>query len=144
VADEVALHQVRVRRTIGAPADEVFDAWLDAGILAQWMMTRAFTHATVHCDPREGGAFEIVMHGADGAIRHTGNYLTIDRPRKLAFTWRSPATAERDSLVTVEFFGHADSTDIVVIHRQLPTHMSRAHTEGWGDVLNLLARLFPH
>lgn len=138
-----AQHQACVRRTIGAPAGEVFDAWLDAGMLAQWMKTRAFTHATATCEAREGGAFEIVMYAPDGAIRHTGNYLTIDRPRKLVFTWRSPATGQRDSLVTVEFFGHANCTDIVVTHRQLPLDACGAHTEGWGDVLELLAKLFP-
>lgn len=143
MAEHAALHQVRVRRTIGAPAAEVFDAWLDADILAQWMKTRAFTHAIAECDAREGGAFEIVMHAPDGAIHHTGNYLTIDRPHKLVFTWRSPATAQRDSLVTVEFFGHAGTTDVVVTHRQLPGETCEAHSEGWGDVLALLARLFP-
>ncbi len=141
MAEYAALHEVCVRRTIGAPAGEVFDAWLDAELLAQWMKTRSFTFATASCDPREGGAFEIVMHAADGAIRHTGNYLTIDRPRKLVFTWRSPATAHLDSLVTVEFFGHADTTDIVVTHRQLPGDTCGAHTEGWGDALTLLACL---
>lgn len=135
-------HQVCVRRTIGASPGEVFDAWLDADILAQWMTTRAFTHATASCDAREGGAFEIVMHGPEGAIRHSGNYLTIDRPRKLVFSWRSPATAQRDSLVTVEFFGHADTTEIVVTHCQLPADACGSHAEGWSDVLLLMAHLF--
>lgn len=142
MAEYDALHEVCVRRTIGAPAGEVFDAWLDTDILAQWMKTRSFTHATANCDPREGGAFEIVMHARDGATRHTGNYLTIDRPHKLVFTWRSPSTAHRDSIVTVEFFGHANTTDIVVTHRQLPSGTCGAHTEGWCDTLTLLAHLF--
>ncbi|WP_051293562.1 SRPBCC family protein [Pseudoduganella violaceinigra] len=142
---EIALQQrVCVRRTIGAPASEVFDAWLDAGLLAKWMKTRAFTHATVACDAREGGGFEIVMQSPGGEIRHTGDYLTIDRPRKLVFTWRSPATGQRDSLVTVEFSGDANTTDIVVTHCQLPADTCGAHSEGWGDVLDLLARLFAH
>ena len=143
MVEQAAMHEVCVRRTIQAPAGDVFDAWLDAGILAQWMKTRTFTHVTANCDPREGGAFEIVMHAPDGDVRHSGNYLTIDRPRKLEFTWRSPATAYRDSLVTVEFFGNADCTDIVVTHRQLAVDICGAHTDGWTDVLELLAKLFP-
>ncbi|KQV61754.1 MULTISPECIES: SRPBCC domain-containing protein [unclassified Duganella] len=144
MAEHAARHQVCVRHTIGAPAAEVFDAWLDANLLAQWMKTRAFTHATAECDAREGGAFEIVMHAPDGAIHHSGQYLTIDRPHKLVFTWRSPATGQRDSLVTVEFFGHAGSTEVVVTHRQLPGQTYESHIDGWGDVLILLAQLLPH
>jgi uncharacterized protein YndB with AHSA1/START domain len=140
--EHAGLCTVSVRRTIGAPAEEVFDAWLDAQVLAQWMKTRSFTHTTVSCDAREGGAFEIVMHAPEGPVRHTGNYIVIDRPRKLEFTWRSAATAQRDSLVTVDFFGHADTTDVVVTHRQLPGETSDAHTEGWGDVLSILSRHF--
>lgn len=142
MAELAVQHQVCVRRTIGAPASEVFDAWLEAGILAQWMKTRAFTHVSASCDAREGGAFEIVMHGPEDEVRHVGRYLSIDRPRKLVFTWNSPATGHRDSLVTVEFFGHAGTTEIVVTHRQLPGDACAAHSDGWADTLDRLAHLF--
>lgn len=142
MAERTAVYEVCVRRTIAAPAQEVFNAWLDADVLAQWMKTRAFTHVTTTCDAREGGAFEIVMHAPAEVVRHTGRYITIDRPSKLIFTWCSPSTEHNASLVTVEFFTRGESTEIVVTHRQLPSDASRSHEEGWNDVLKLLADLF--
>ena len=43
-------------------------------------------------DPRDGGAFRIVMVNDDTDILHSGTYREIDRPRRLVFTWTSPAT----------------------------------------------------
>jgi uncharacterized protein YndB with AHSA1/START domain len=39
-----------------------------------------------------GGAFEVVMHYAEGPLRHHGEYRVIERNKKLAFTWYSDAT----------------------------------------------------
>lgn len=144
MAELTAQYLLTVSRTIAASADELFDAWLDAEMLAQFMRPGGMARASASCDPREGGAFEIIMHGDESSYSHTGHYLTIERPRKLVFTWISAATAERESLVTVDFIAHSDETEIVVTHRQLPDEAAQlSHTEGWGDVLDVLASLFP-
>ncbi|NRR33615.1 SRPBCC domain-containing protein [Oxalobacteraceae bacterium] len=144
MAELTGQYLVTVRRSIAASAEELFDAWLDADMLAQFMRPGGMARASVSCDPREGGAFEIIMHGDDSSYRHTGHYLTIERPRKLVFSWISAATAERESLVTVDFIAGSAATDIVVTHRQLPDEAAQlSHTEGWGDVLDVLAALFP-
>jgi uncharacterized protein YndB with AHSA1/START domain len=88
VTDE---YSVTVRREIAAPAEDLFDAWLDAQSLGSWFRpcggeTRAET------DPRVGGTFRIVMVDDESSIVHTGTYREIDRPRRLVFTWSSPAT----------------------------------------------------
>ena len=52
---------VTVKRTIDAPAQRIFDAWLDPAALAEWMRPRSAQNkrSDVKVDPREGGAFEI-------------------------------------------------------------------------------------
>jgi Activator of Hsp90 ATPase homolog 1-like protein len=56
------------------------------------------------------------------------------------FTWSSPDTRFRDSLVTVTFRPSSSSTTIVEIHQVgLPDEESRAsHFAGWSDVLRKL------
>ncbi len=132
---------VTVKRKIAAPAQQIFDAWLNPSSLAEWMRPCSATpkRSDVTVDAREGGAFEIVMHVASGPVRHTGIYQTIDAPRRLVFTWNSPHAGQNDSLVTVEFHPDGEATEVVITHERLPEASRSAHTAGWTDILGLLA-----
>ena len=133
---------VTVRREIAAPAETLFDAWLDAESLGTWMRPRVVSETRAETDPREGGDFRIVMVRDRSDILHQGTYREIDRPRRLVFTWSSPATDHRDSVITVTFEPQGNSSTVVEIHQVgLPNEESRAgHTEGWSDALAELDR----
>jgi uncharacterized protein YndB with AHSA1/START domain len=134
--------KVVVSREIAAPAEQLFDAWLDAESLAVWMRPGDTERSTVSVDPRVGGAFEILMHTPAKTIPHRGTYREISRPRRLVFTWNSPYAGETDSLVTVEFRPAKGATEIVITHEGLPSDdMVKAHTGGWTDILESLVRL---
>jgi uncharacterized protein YndB with AHSA1/START domain len=134
--------RVVVRREIAAPAEQLFDAWLDAESLAVWMRPGDTERSTVSVDPRVGGAFEILMHTPAKTIPHRGIYREISRPRRLMFTWNSPYAGETDSLVTVDFRPKQGATEIVITHEGLPSEdMVKAHTGGWTDILESLVRL---
>src|SRR5262245_17271296 len=93
-----------VRRQLAVPRERVFEAWLDSESLAQWMRPTGTTHASVTVDPRVGGGFRIVMEGAPhGCVEHTGEYLAIEPPSRLSFTWISKHTDHRPTVVTIEF-----------------------------------------
>ena len=133
---------VTVRREIAAPAETLFDAWLDAERLGTWMRPREISETRAETDPREGGDFRIVMVRDGSEILHRGTYREIDRPTRLVFTWTSPATDHRDSVVTVSFEPLDNGSTMVEIHQVgLPDDESRAgHTEGWSDALVQLER----
>jgi uncharacterized protein YndB with AHSA1/START domain len=135
---------VTVKRRIAAPAQQIFDAWLNPASMAEWMRpcSSGSTRSTVKVDAREGGAFEIVMHVPSGPVRHTGIYKTIDAPRCLAFTWNSPHAGDHDSLVTVEFHPDGDATEVVLTHERLPEAVQSGHTAGWTEILEGLAKEF--
>jgi uncharacterized protein YndB with AHSA1/START domain len=143
VSDEFS---VRVRREIAAPAEVLFDAWLDAESLGAWLKPGGIGQTRAETDPREGGAFRIVMveHDNGNELLHRGTYREIDRPHRLVFTWASPATKLRDSLVTVTFQPTPDGSTLVEIHQVgLPDEESRAsHHRGWSDALGELDRTF--
>ncbi|MBF8292935.1 MAG: hypothetical protein HW417_1075 [Steroidobacteraceae bacterium] len=137
------LPKVIVRREIKAPADELFDAWLDPASLAVWMRPGDISHSVAHVDPKIGGAFEIVMHNAAGPIVHSGEYRIIERPRRLVFTWISAGTKQTQSLVTVDFNAGRRTTEVVLTHEQLPDDNAvKSHTKGWTQILEMLARQF--
>jgi len=139
VSDEYSL---TVRREIAAPAEELFDAWLDAQSLAAWLKTSGVRQTHAETDPRIGGTFRIVMVRDASSSVHTGTYREIDRPRRLVFTWSSRATRFRDSIVTVTFQPTSNSSTIVEIHQVgLPDEIEReAHRAGWSDILRELDR----
>jgi uncharacterized protein YndB with AHSA1/START domain len=137
--------KIVIKRTIPATVDELFDAWLDPESLAQWMRPGANPHTTVRVDARVGGNFEVVMHYADGPRRHYGEYLAIERNKKLVFTWYSDATHHAETLVTVEFFAASAGTEIVLTHERMPDHEAALkHNRGWTRALELLEGLLKH
>ena len=126
-----------VRREIAAPAETLFDAWLDAESLSAWMRPRVISETRAETDPREGGEFRIVMVRDGDELVHRGTYREIDRPSRLVFTWSSPATGHRDSVVTVTFEPVGSGSTMVEIHQVgLADEEARAgHTGGWSDAL---------
>jgi uncharacterized protein YndB with AHSA1/START domain len=133
-----------VKRKSPAPAQQIFDAWLDPVALSEWMRpcSGSTMASDVKADARVGGAFEIVMHTASGPVRHTGVYKTIEAPRRLVFTWNSPHAGDGDSLVTVEFRPDGKTTEIVLTHERLPQEKVSGHTGGWTSILESLSKQF--
>ena len=134
-----------VRRTLPAPPERVFAAWLHPESMARWLSP--FADAAAVVDPRVGGTFRIVMRGLGQEIEHTGEYREIDPPHRLVFTWISPYTGSLPSLVTIELepLPPGDRTELTLTHERLPAGQVEPHRGGWGTILahletHLLAR----
>lgn len=133
-----------VRRFIPVPRERVFAAWLDPASLAQWMRPGKTTDAKAEVDPRVGGKFRIVMVQERGEFEHTGEYLAIEPPARLSFTWISQATDLRPTVVTIDFVERDAGTELILTHRRLPASQIESHRRGWTDImqkLELLSRL---
>lgn len=142
-AAQTAAAAVKVHRDIAAPADIIFDAWLDAESLTGWLHPVPTTHCTATLDAREGGGFEIVMYLDGKPLPHTGRYIRIARHTQLVFTWASPATQQQETLVTVDFEEKQGNTRVTVTHEKLPENRETAcsHHDGWTDALRQLDEL---
>ena len=127
-----------VRRTIAARRERVFAAWLDPVALARFMGPGEVVRTAVELDARVGGRFRITMHKPSGAVEHRGEYLAIEPPARLSFTWISVNTDLQPSEVTVEFLEKGAATEVVLTHRRLPPRMVGPHREGWTDILTKL------
>jgi uncharacterized protein YndB with AHSA1/START domain len=126
---------VVVERVIRATPDEVFDAWTTPSQMVAWMSPVGAAEAEV--DLRVGGSFRVVM--VEARLEHTGEYLEIDRPRRLVFTWVSAFTGAKPSVVTVEMHGRDDGTRVVLTHERLPEDVVDGHRDGWGTMIERLA-----
>ena len=131
---------LRLVRVLQAPPEEVFDAWTDAASLAVWMAPGAVSRSVVELDARVGGRFRIVMKGPDCDHVHEGEYLVVERPRRLVFTWISAATGGLATTVTVELVPRGrGETELTLTHEGLPDEAAREqHGSGWGDILRKL------
>ena|SRR6185503_9306263 len=124
-------HQVIVRRTLPASREEVFDMWLDAERMPQWILAGG----TATIDARVGGKFHMDMHYEGKSYPHDGEYLEIVRPSRLVFTWLSESTNWLPSIVTVELTERGEQTEIVLTHEGLPSEKSAIdHQGGWTEI----------
>ena len=129
---------VEIRRRLAAPVAEVFRWWTDPDCLRQWMSPIGTVEAEV--DLRVGGALRIVMRHEQTVIEHSGEYLEIEPPRRLVFTWASPFTGPEPSIVTVELEPDGPmATHLRIIHADLPEPIATSHRDGWGAMLDRLS-----
>ena len=73
-------------RSIDAPRERVFDAWLDPAHIGQWWGPNGFTTDIDAMDAREGGTWRFTMHGPDGTdYRKLIVYTQVRRPERLGY-----------------------------------------------------------
>jgi uncharacterized protein YndB with AHSA1/START domain len=119
---------------IGAPPATVFPYFVDPALMVQWIGEWADLH------PEPGGRFALDINKTP--VR--GEYLEIDPPRRVVFTW---GVAGKDSLptgsTTVEIVLTADGSDTIVelFHHDLPAEEHDGHFDGWTTMLDRLRQL---
>ncbi len=129
-----------LRRILPATREEVYDAWLDADGMREWMCPGPVTRSEVALDPRVGGRFRIVMSAPGAEIVNTGEYRVLDRPVKLQFTWISSRWGSHETLVTIELHARQDECELVLTHERFPSDSSIEQlTKGWNQMLSKLA-----
>ena len=133
---------VQVERYIDAAPERVFDAWLDPDSVGQWLF--ATPHGVmekIEIDPRVSGRFLIVERRDGEPAEHFGEYLEIDRPRRLVLSF----AAMRDSgftKVTVTIVPQGDGSRLTLVHEMDPlwAEYEDRTREGWTKILEGLAR----
>jgi len=142
--------QARVTHRFAASPERVFDAWLRPDVIRRWMREALLEMGlpgdvtTVRVDPRVGGAFEFADRRPEGVARHWGTYVTLDRPRALAFTWIVDAADEDEpSVVTISFARDGGGCRVELVH-DLPAkwaeYVGRTE-EGWSRMLTAIDAL---
>jgi uncharacterized protein YndB with AHSA1/START domain/DNA-binding transcriptional ArsR family regulator len=128
-----------VTRRINAPAQKIFEAWLNPEMMAKYMVPDAgFSVPKAEIDAKVGGRFSFIVK-KDKETPHAGTYQVIERHTKIAFTWESPFSAE-GSHVTLTFTPAGDAaTDVELTHVKFLSEQSRdGHKRVWTAILGTL------
>jgi uncharacterized protein YndB with AHSA1/START domain len=138
---------VRVRRLMPAPPDEVFDEWLDPESLKEWMCPHPTRVVDVSLDARVGGLVRFDVDNVGVPLLITGQFLEIDRPRLLRFTWSNSDWPDPTTMSVVEVtFAPAggDETLMSIEHRLLPPTEFENFRSGWTLTFDQLAERLAH
>ena len=127
---------VRVTRRFNVSPERVFDAWLDPQYAGKFLFaTPTGEMVRIEIDPRVGGSFIFVRRDGED-IEHTGEYLEIDRPRRLVFTFRVPKFSAETTRVTIEIVPLNTGCELTLTHDGvLPDYATRNYT-GWSMILD--------
>jgi len=138
--------EVVVRRVLDATPDVVFDEWVDADALAEWMCPRPARTTAITLDARIGGAFRFDVTDDGTELVITGRYLELERPRRLQFSWSCTAWSDPriESVVTVTLDGYGNGQTLMTItHVLLPPDQAAGHEGGWARIAMQLADRLP-
>jgi uncharacterized protein YndB with AHSA1/START domain len=132
---------VRVSRRFDAPPERLFDAWLDPQNSGRWLFaTPAGQMVRVEIDARVGGQFVFTDRRDGEDIEHTGEYLEIDRPRRLAFNFRVPKFSNEPSLIRIDIAPAGTGSELTLVHEGVFPEYAARTEEGWQGILEGLAK----
>ncbi len=142
--------ELTISRTIRAPRQKVFDAFVKPELVRQWFRPRGFTITDVALDARVGGRYRVTMQPRSGAAETVGGeYREIKAPERLVFTWKWESKQMGgigETLITVTLDERRGEqgveTEVRLLHSGFPAPEARdGHSNGWNSVLNALADL---
>jgi uncharacterized protein YndB with AHSA1/START domain len=132
--------ELNLTRTIDASPAEVFDAWIDhTGPVSPWSgVTKAIVNA-----PKVDSLFYSMYQLEDQEIAHYGRFVTLEKPRRIQYTWVSEATQGLESLVTLTFEPQGEKTVVQIKHTNVPDdEEGRRHEKAYGYVVARMASHF--
>jgi uncharacterized protein YndB with AHSA1/START domain len=128
---------LRIERTFAAPPALVFDAWTSVEVLKRWWHAETdWETPSAEVDLRVGGAVRVTMRNPTDGTEYGGGgeYTTIDRPRRLAFTWTWDGDDEtRRQLIEIEFLEEGERTTVILTNRGLPSSEVEDYRDGWNN-----------
>jgi uncharacterized protein YndB with AHSA1/START domain len=138
----LTLHQ---ERTLPAPPERVFAALTEAADLARWWGPHGFTTSEIDLDLRVGGRYRFTMQPPEGETFHlSGEYLVVEPPRRLSFTfrWDEPDPDDRETVVALVLEPAAEGTTASLTQGEFATEARlELHRAGWTDSLDKLATM---
>ena len=127
--------ELKFERTIQAPPDTVYNAWLNPKLPGNpWSMADKLL-----LNPEVDGFFYWLVDG----VSHYGRFTHVKPATRIRHTWVSPNTLGEESIITVTFRKKGAGTLMTMVHSDLPdTKAARSHEKGWNYFLDLFPKQF--
>jgi uncharacterized protein YndB with AHSA1/START domain len=135
---------LRIERTFDAPIEDVFEAWTSEEVLRRWWHAEPdWETPSAQVDLRVGGKLRIVMRDPEEGADYggSGEYMVIDPPRRLAFTWVWDDDPSHPQLIELEFSEQDGVTTVLMTNSGITTETGRdEHEDGWRKCFDNLDR----
>lgn len=133
---------VSVMRRLDSPPERVFDAWLDSKSFGTWISSeRDAEIKRISLQGYAGGGFIVTLQTAGAVIWIAGNYITLERPRRIEFTFSESLTGYPAN-VTVAIDPH-DNGSMIRLTQEVVDHAPEEEAilrERWSQTLARLGR----
>jgi|GEM_PF-3551913 len=137
---------VEVRHKFDASADLLFEAWTTPGKIEEWWGPEGYTVRVASLELRIGSGFVFEMTSPNGSsCVMTGTWISIERPRRLAFELLTHCNLElpagvpeqlEPALVVVQFLTHRDGCEVVLTHGPVLRGYDTVAAMSWRQVLS--------
>ena len=141
---------LELKHEFNAPIEKVFLAWTTPEYLVKWFGPQEFEVLSAEVDLQFKGKYSITLKSPDNKIiEHSGEYLEIEKPNKLVFTWilenqacGGSAGHYEVTIVDLSFTQQQELTILYLRHERLPNKASYdGHKFGWQSSLKGLDHL---
>lgn len=137
---------VVIRHTFKAPVAKLFRAWSDPAMAKRWSWGPEFDTLSIELTCEPGGTWRQHIHDRTTGENwyFDGVFQEVVPNRKLVHTFHFTSDRGYDeppSLVTLEFTGRGDRTDIVLTHTQLAEGKVKETNAGWTQIFGVIETL---
>jgi len=143
--------ELPVRATVAGlfsvPSERVFDAFLDKNMIGRFMFGPEIRdEEIVHLqnEPWVGGSFSYVVRRQGTTFEHTGEYVEIDRPRRLVFSWAvKQDPSNNKSRIVIDISPIINGCELTLTH-EMPRGQEDFVEKGkqaWGKMIDKLTEI---
>lgn len=138
--------RANVVRSFAANAEAVFDAWLTSKQVANWMFGPAVRDeevVSILLNPQVGGKFSFAVLRNGRRIDHIGEYVEIERPTRLVFTWGVKQGGGANSRVVIDIAPEEGGGCELRLAHEMPSQWADyipQVTDSWTKMLDSLAK----
>mgnify|MGYP000712269161 CR=1 FL=1 len=138
-------HTVHFHRVLRAPAERVFQAFVDPDAMAKWLPPHGFTGRVHSMDARVGGGYRMSFTQLSNGQTHSfgGTFLEFEPGVRLRHTDRfDDPNLPGEMVTTVSFRTVSVGTELSIEQSGIPDPIPpEACCLGWQESLQLLALL---
>lgn len=134
---------VRIERRFDVPPETVFDTLTDPELMPVW-----WGEAEFDIDLRVGGHWQIVRWDGETKYLAKGEYLDVERPSRLRYTYAMPQFSPNSDTITVQIAAVDGGSSLVFEHsgediaselRGLSPGEASPSETGWQQGFDLMA-----
>lgn len=141
---DAAHYSVRVGRHLHVEAGVAFAAFLEPAQARHFLFaTPAGRMLVAELERRIGGHYTFIDEREGLPVEHTGTYLEIDPPHRLAFTLQVRQYSPATDRIVIDIGPRGGGCDLVITHQlQAGAGLQVERTRrGWASMLERLAQL---